>query len=292
MRDNYQPSIFDGTEESILNKSIKLIKSFEDAAIYRNPIGYAVAYSGGKDSDALLQLFKMAGVRFFVFHNHTTLDAPETVYYIRKKFYELELAGIPCKIYKPEINFWALCRHKHTLPSRLMRFCCSYLKERDIPEIKYACRSFGVRKAESVKRDLNRDSIELHNRADYSDMQKFHFDNGEEVRQTDACYTKHYFVINPIAYWTDNYLWEFLRSEHIEVNPLYTEGFNRIGCIGCPMAGKHRIEEFKRYPAFERIFITLCDKLVEDNKKRVEGGVEFKRSWATGREYFEWWLQG
>ena len=43
-----QLSIFDGTPQSMLNQSIKLIQSFEESAIKRNPHGYVVGYSGGK----------------------------------------------------------------------------------------------------------------------------------------------------------------------------------------------------------------------------------------------------
>jgi hypothetical protein len=49
----------------------------------------------------MLEVFKAAGVRHFVFHNHTTIDAPETVYYIRRKFAALEAAA--------RYSFWALC---------------------------------------------------------------------------------------------------------------------------------------------------------------------------------------
>lgn len=102
----FQQSIFDGTEQSMFNRSIQLIKEFEAVALYRNPIGYAVGYSGGKDSDVLVNLFIKSGVKFMVFHNHTTLDAPETVYYIRKKFKQWESMGIPCKIYYPKQSFY------------------------------------------------------------------------------------------------------------------------------------------------------------------------------------------
>lgn len=119
----FQQSIFDGTEQSMFNRSIQLIKGFEEAALYRNPIGYAVGYSGGKDSDVLVNLFIKSGVKFMVFHNHTTLDAPETVYYIRKKFKQWESMGIPCKIYYPEQSFWSLCLKKKMLPLRIVRFC-------------------------------------------------------------------------------------------------------------------------------------------------------------------------
>lgn len=58
MIDHYQQSIFDGTEQSIYNQSIELIKTFEEVALQRNPVGYVVGYSGGKDSDVLVDLFR------------------------------------------------------------------------------------------------------------------------------------------------------------------------------------------------------------------------------------------
>lgn len=283
----FQQSIFDGTEQSMFNRSIQLIKEFEAVALYRNPIGYAIGYSGGKDSDVLVDLFIKSGVKFMVFHNHTTLDAPETVYYIRKKFKQWESMGIPCKIYYPEQSFWSLCLKKKILPSRIARFCCSELKEKEKPELKYATHSFGVRKAESVKRAVLRDSIETRNKADYSDKKNFHFDNTSEVKETDACYTNKYFIINPIAYWSDEYLWNYIESEKIEINPLYSEGFCRIGCIGCPMAGKHREEEFKRYPKYKERYIKLCNEIMAIRKQE---GLTNKYNFRTGEDYFNFWL--
>lgn len=284
-----QLSIFDGTEQSLLNKSIKLIQSFEDAAIARNPHGYVVGYSGGKDSDVLVHLFRRAGVKFCVVHNHTTLDMPETVHYIRRKFYEWELQGIPCKIYYPEINFWSLCLKKKMLPLRQTRFCCAELKEKnDIPELRFALRSFGVRKAESVKRNLNRDSIEIFNRTDFKDKQKFHFDNTENVKQMGACYTNNYFYINPLAYWSTDYLWDYVDSEKLEVNPLYYEGFERVGCILCPMASScQRKRELARHPRFEKRFIKLADDII---KLRISQGLPNTYAFKTGADYFNMWL--
>lgn len=122
MIDHYQQSIFDGTEQSMYNKSIELIKTFEEVALQRNPVGYVVGYSGGKDSDVLVDLFRKSGVKFMVRHNHTTLDAPETVYYVRRKFAEWKAQGIPCKIYYPEMSFWSLCLKKKMLPLMIARF--------------------------------------------------------------------------------------------------------------------------------------------------------------------------
>lgn len=282
-----QLSIFDGTEQLLLNKSIKLIQEFEKPALSRNPQGYVVGYSGGKDSDVLIHLFRRAGVKFCVVHNHTTLDMPETVYYIRRKFYEWELQGIPCKIYYPDTNFWSLCLKKKMLPQRQVRFCCEVLKEAEIPELKQSMRSFGVRKAESKKRLLLRDSIETRNKADYSDQQRFHFDNTEQVKEIGACYRNNYFIVNPLAYWSDDYLWDYIDGERLQINPLYGCGFSRIGCIGCPMAGTEgRLKEFERYPKFKERFIKLCDDITDLRNMQKSN----KKSFKSGKEYFDWWI--
>ena len=47
--------------------------------------------------------------------------------------------------------------------------------------------------------------------------------------------------------------------ETIPVNPLYFCGFSRVGCIGCPMAGKHRYFEFARYPQYEKLYLMAFD---------------------------------
>lgn len=48
-------------------------------------------YSGGKDSDVMLELFKRSGIPFEVHNSHTTADAPQTVNHIRETFRLLEL---------------------------------------------------------------------------------------------------------------------------------------------------------------------------------------------------------
>ena len=57
---------------------------------------YYLCYSGGKDSDTIRILAELANVNFEVHNNHTTVDAPETVYYTgsnktvrQQRFYSL-----------------------------------------------------------------------------------------------------------------------------------------------------------------------------------------------------------
>lgn len=285
-----QITLFDGTSLSKEAMAIKLIQEFEDVSLARNPLGYVVGYSGGKDSEVLVDLFIKSGVKFVVIHNHTGLDAPETVYFIRKKFKQWREQGIDCRIYYPKKTFWKLCKEKKMLPTRIQRFCCAELKERnDIPELKFATHSFGVRKTESVKRASHRDSIETRNTESFGTKshQMFHFDKAEKVKQTSACYTNKYFIVNPIAYWTEQEVWDYIHENEIEYNPLYDKGYSRVGCIGCPMAGKHRIEELVKYPKYKALYKKLAEEIektmINDNWK-----INSKGKYSS---YFEWWLE-
>ena len=107
-----------------------------------------VRYSGGKDSDAILQLAKESGVPFRVTHNLTTADPPDNVYYIRRVFARLREEGIDCRINVPKRSLWRIMRETLVVPSRLMRVCCSELKERRMPDAPYIVT--GVRWAESA----------------------------------------------------------------------------------------------------------------------------------------------
>ena len=49
--------------------------------IYHKPL--LVTTSGGKDSSVCVALAERAGIEFEVMHNHTTADAPETIYFVR-----------------------------------------------------------------------------------------------------------------------------------------------------------------------------------------------------------------
>lgn len=98
-------------------RAIQYLKNFEPKT---EP--YYLCYSGGKDSDAIRILAQLAGVNHEIHHNHTTVDAPETVRYIR---------SIPdVMIDYPELTMWELIVKKGLPPTRLMRYCCSELKER------------------------------------------------------------------------------------------------------------------------------------------------------------------
>lgn len=105
---------------------------------------YQLGYSGGKDSDVILHLAKKSGVPFVAVHNLTTVDAPETVRYVKSK------KGVIIEY--PKKSMWQLIVAHKTPPTRLFRYCCAELKEKSGAGKKVVT---GVRKAESMKRKEN-----------------------------------------------------------------------------------------------------------------------------------------
>lgn len=131
---------------------------------YKKPL--MVTYSGGKDSQVLVALAERAGINFEVVNSHTTADAPETVYFIREQFKAMEERGIKCSIVMPRykdkpVSMWTLIPQIMVPPTRLMRYCCSVLKE---TSGKNRFIATGVRWAESKSRKNNRGIMEFNHR--------------------------------------------------------------------------------------------------------------------------------
>lgn len=263
-----QLDIFGGSDLQFAEDiAIKLLQDFEQLALQKCPEhGYIVGYSGGKDSDCLVHLFIRSGVKFKLIHNHTTLDIPETVRYVKRKFEEWSAQGIECERYMPERSFWKICEDKAMLPMRFTRFCCEELKEKQ-PYFG-AVYSFGVRKYESVGRANNRDSIETRNAKSFKKQQRFHFDKSDDTKVFETCYRNHYNTINPMAYWTTEVRDKYIAKYNIEVNPVYEKyGLKRCGCVMCPMcSNKERQKEAEMFPKYALNFRLLCDKIAQSTK--------------------------
>lgn len=253
--------------------------------LYKQPL--VVTYSGGKDSDVLLHLAEASGIPFEVLHSLTTADAPETVWHVRDTFRRLELAGVKCTIdthRTPDggnVTMWNLIPRKLMPPTRRMRYCCSELKEGGAGKRFIAT---GVRWAESVKRK-NRGALEvLH--WDISKRLTLMNDNDESRRMMENCQLKGKRIANPIIDWTDADVWGYAKEEEICMNPLYECGWKRVGCIGCPMARKHRNTELSRYPKIKAAYIRAFDRMLAERRKR-----ELPCAWQTGEDVMHWWME-
>ena len=81
---------------------------------------YYLCYSGGKDSDCIRILAELSGVKFEIHHNLTTVDAPETIQYIKSiSGVIIDKARYPDGTHK---TMWNLIVKKRMPPTRIMRY--------------------------------------------------------------------------------------------------------------------------------------------------------------------------
>lgn len=176
--------------------------------------GYYVAFSGGKDSQVVLDLVERSGVKFDAHYNWTTVDPPELAHFIRKQYQRVTWE-------MPTETMWALIRRKGFPPTRFRRYCCEYLKERG-GDGRFVIT--GVRAAESSRRS-RRGLVESCKR---------------DVGKT---------LLHPIIDWSDEDVWEYLDGSGLPHCSLYDEGQKRIGCVMCPMQNPRPMQaDAERWP--------------------------------------------
>ena len=239
------------------------------------------AYSGGKDSDVLLDLCIKAGVPFRAEHNHTGIDAPETVYHIREVFAGLEAKGIPTKINMPETTMWKLIAKKMMPPTRMKRYCCDYLKERKFTDRHLL---LGVRWAESGARStrglIETIGVRKNKRITYMD------ENDDRRKVDEICATRYTIATNPIIDWSNADVWQYAKRERLKMNPLYACGFHRVGCVGCPL-GTQAGAELERYPRIKAAYIRAFDRMLEVRKQKGKDDTTGK--WRDAESVYKWW---
>ena len=272
-------------------KAIKRIQMASEMSLHHYGKPLVCTYSGGKDSDVMLELFRRSGIPFEVHNSHTTADAPQTVKHIRETFRRLELEGIPREIEMPiyrgeRTSMWKLIPQKLMPPTRLARYCCSVLKETGGAN---RFISTGIRWSESTSRKGRREFEKFGARK--SDSERFSEimlinDNDSRRRVTELCMQKRKMVVNPIIDWTDTDVWDYIRSEHIQTCDLYGCGYERVGCIGCPIAGKKRYREFADFPAYKKLYLHAFDRMLKDRTRRGK-----ESTWSNAEEVFAWWME-
>ncbi|GKX29035.1 hypothetical protein SH1V18_15150 [Vallitalea longa] len=256
--------------------AIKRYKMFEPKE------GYYLAFSGGKDSIVIKALADMAGVKYDAHYNITTVDPPELLRFIKK--YHVDV-----KREKPSMTMWELIPYKLMPPTRIVRYCCSVLKEGGGKD-RFVIT--GIRWAESIRRKNNREMIEFDRYGSQSKQTKKYRklflmnDNEGKRRMIESCAIKGKHILNPIIDWTNNDIWNFIHKYDIPYCKLYDQGFERLGCIGCPMAGeKGMMKEFKRWPHYKKMYLKAFNNMLKEREKR---GLE--TNWKSAEEVMNWWI--
>ena len=145
----------DGRIRDKVEASLDIIRMFEP------PDGYYLAFSGGKDSQCIYHLAKMAGVKFDAHYAVTSVDPPELVRFVRENYPDVDFMIPKDKDGKP-VTMWSLIASHTIPPTRAARYCCSSLKE---VGGQYRVTMTGVRKAESINRRKNQGVVTIMNKS-------------------------------------------------------------------------------------------------------------------------------
>ena len=267
--------------------AIERLKAASEMSLMHYGQPLVITDSGGKDSSVVKELARRYGIPFEIMHNHTTADAPETVRFVRSEAKRFEDMGIKYTINMPmykgkRTSMWSLIPQKLMPPTRLVRYCCSVLKETGGAGRFIAT---GVRWAESTNRKNNRGIFEKNGDAEHRII--LNNDNDDRRMLFENCRLKSKRTVNPIIDWTDDDVWDFLADSKCATNPLYAEGWCRVGCVGCPMAGKAGRElEFARFPKYKNLYLLAFEKLLAERATRGK-----YVNWATPMDVFNWWME-
>lgn len=272
--------------------AIERLKAASEMSLqyYKQPL--VICISGGKDSSVITELAIRAGIPAEFMHSHTTADAPETVRFVRSEFKRLEELGYQCTLNMPtykgkRVSMWSLIPQKLMPPTRFARYCCSVLKETGGAN-RFICT--GVRWAESQSRKVDRGIYEKIGSTKANKI-ILNNDNDDKRMLFENCRLKGKRVVNPIVDWQDADVYGFLADVKAPMNPLYAEGQCRIGCVGCPMAGKKvREAEFLRWPKYKSLYLLAFDNMLDERKRRGK----LDDSWrigTTANDIFNWWME-
>lgn len=249
--------------------SINLIRKAEKLALAMQPdMGFHVGFSGGKDSQVVLELVKMAGVKYRAVYNVTTNDPADNVRFIKQHYPDVEFSI-------PEKSYFQLIAQKG-VPTMFNRWCCALFKE----TAGVGCVVLtGVRKEESRKR------------AAYEEVCKWGRSKGKkesvdldkmEANEFRCVGGKDKFMVYPILEWTEKDVWDFIALRGLPVNPCY-KNHKRVGCVFCPFARPKEIRDYcETHPKLKAAFIHATDRYRERAKDR--------QKLPSAEDYFGWWL--
>lgn len=260
------------TLDNKIKYSIDLLQKSEKIALKMDPEnGFYLAFSGGKDSQALYHIAKMAGVKFKAHMNLTSVDPPEVIRFVKKNYPDVELI-------KPKMSIYDMALKKHMLPTRVMRWCCAEYKEMSGGG---KVTLIGIRNQESARRS-KRKEVSTQIKGTRTDET---FDQWSEHKEKMvACVSgKDKILISPIINWSEQDVWEFLNSNNIPHCLMYDEGYKRIGCILCPMSNrKQKIRDCKRFPHVREKWIQTIQKLID------AGYINY--NFDDAEFGFNWWI--
>jgi len=181
----------------------------------------------------MLHLARQAGLPFPVFTLDTGLLFPET---LALKGKLEEFFGFPIESLVPDLTVAEQADiHGPELWTRNPDLCCTVRKVMPLRDklCDLDCWITGLRRQQSATRT----SIGI--------IELYGFDeaSGRDIVK-----------LNPMANWTREAVWDYVRNHHIPYNPLHDRGYRSIGCQPCTrQSGSSESERAGRWIGFNKV---------------------------------------
>lgn len=91
-------------------------------------------------------------------------------------------------------------------------------------------------------------------------------------------------MVRIIADWTVDEVWSFILQSNAPYCILYDQGWDRVGCIGCPL-GSNQKKELALYPKYKEMYIRSFERMLEHRREN-----NMETEWKTGEEVYRWWI--
>lgn len=181
----------------------------------------ALAFSGGKDSLAVLDITLKVNPDIPVMFSSTTVQCPETIQYVKAL---QQKWGFNLQITRCKVPFFKAVKKKGWATHE-DRWCCKPYKEQPafefLAENEIHAEITGTVRTESIyRRSLK--AFRMPKKSPFL------------IR------------INPIYDWNQWEVWDYIRENNLPYNPLYDKGYRRIGCWCCPLNGPSHYRRLKK----------------------------------------------
>jgi len=245
--------------DNLLKKNIKQLITLDTEAKefinkiylkYKNNSFISVAFSGGKDSQVIIDLVSQVipPDEYLTIFTNTGMEIPFTLQTVEKtkKSYSEQYPGFRLFTNEPGKNIFELWE-SFGPPSRATRWCCSVCKTTPFTKFLKDKTDKPIIDIEGVRED------ESYKRSNYSRIYK-----GKHFNVTN---------VHPIFNWNTTEVFSYLYYRNIKINPGYRFGLWRIGCALCPFSSP--LSEYiinRLFPDFIGKFInTVSKSLIKDN---------------------------
>lgn len=219
---------------------------------------FVVSFSGGKDSQVLLDLVArvVPNTDFLVIYSDTGYELPTSLelYEETKRFYTERYPKLAFHVAKNEQSIMYYWNNLGS-PSRIHRWCCSVMKSAPL-----------ARKLKELNGGKKQPHVLLYDgvRAEESVSRSARSRIGKNVKHNNMI------NVSPILEWNSTEIYLYILIYGLPFNKSYRKGLSRVGCIICPYSSGWSEDLCgKLYPETIKPFISWIENNLHLNN--VEG---------------------